>query len=97
MEQQADGYLFRAEQELQQSMAAGTPKAKRTHYLLLAQRDLVRARSLYEPISGFSNASQHLEQVYQDETQEEQLRLTALNVKPQIRQKPRQARSPRWR
>ena len=31
--------------------------------LSLAQRDLTRARNLYEPINGFSNVSRHLQQV----------------------------------
>lgn len=67
-EQQADAYLYRAEQEFHQWQQADQP-----HYLLLAQRDFDRARSLYEPITGFSKVSQNLDQLYRDENRERDL------------------------
>jgi tetratricopeptide (TPR) repeat protein len=68
-EQQADGYLFRAEQELRQAQSATVSKADRSHNLLLAERDLERARDLYEPIDGFSNVTANLQQLRHDESQ----------------------------
>ncbi|MGA2600934.1 MAG: serine/threonine-protein kinase [Bryobacteraceae bacterium] len=68
IEQEADGYLYRAEQELKTWEAESRPKP---HDLLLAQRDFERARGLYEPISGFSKVSQRLEQLDRDEEQQQ--------------------------
>lgn len=73
-EQQGDGYLYRAEQAFREWQAAGrAPKAQQAHYLLLAQRDFERARSLYEPITGFSRVSQNLDQLYHDEDQQQEI------------------------
>lgn len=71
MEQQADGYLHRAEQELREWQSAKTERDEK-RYLAEAQRDFDRARSLYEPIIGYSNVSDHLQQVDHDESTEEQ-------------------------
>ena len=65
-EQQADGYLLRAEQELQQAQAAGASRADSAKSLSLAQNDLERARNLYEPFDGFSNITASLSRLYRD-------------------------------
>jgi hypothetical protein len=82
MEQQADAYLYRAEQELKASKTATTSRAR---YLSLAQHDLDRARNLYEPIDGFSKVSQNLLQLDRDQLQQRQLQATAANTKPRYR------------
>ncbi len=89
-EQQADAYLYRAEQELKASKTATTSRAR---YLSLAQHDLDRARNLYEPIDGFSKVSQNLQQLERDEIQQRQLQATAANTKPRYRK----ARYRSWR
>lgn len=66
VEQQADGYLFRAEQELQQSQRVTEPRPEVAKNLSLAQGDLERARNLYEPIAGFSGVSSNLNRLYRD-------------------------------
>jgi serine/threonine protein kinase len=68
-EQQADGYLFRAEQELHQAQRAITSSADSKKHIARAQGDLQRAVSLYEPIEGFSNVGANLERLYTDRTQ----------------------------
>jgi len=62
-EQQADGYLFRAEQELVQAdkAKAGSPEAAK--YAARTQSDLQRAFNLDEPIEGFSNVGSNLERI----------------------------------
>jgi hypothetical protein len=73
-EQQADAYLYRAEQEFEQWRNSGrAPRAVQAHYLMLARRDFDRARSLYEPISGFSNVSRNIEQLDRDENQQREI------------------------
>jgi serine/threonine protein kinase len=62
MEQQADGYLSRAEQELRRFRAAKTGAAQK-RYLGLFQRDIERARNLYEPIAGYSDVDQDLDRI----------------------------------
>ncbi len=84
MEEQADGYRFRASAELSEARRfrqSSRPSAKR--YLRLAQRDFDRARQLYEPILGFSNVAAELRQVDDDDHSREQLEV-ALN-QPQRR------------
>jgi serine/threonine protein kinase len=74
MEQEADGYRFRANAEL--SEARRYREKSRTmeeRYLRLAQRDYDRARQLYEPILGFSNVSVALRQVDDDDSARQQL------------------------
>ena len=81
-EQQADAYLFRAEQELKW---ANDPKTDRLNYLSLAQRDLDRARHLYEPIDGFSRVSLSLHQVYVDERTHQRLQAVVAKSRPKPR------------
>jgi len=79
IEQQADGYLFRAEFEL--GRAKRTPSSARqdrSKWLQLAHDDMERARNLYEPIAGYSNVSTNLEQLHQD--RDEQAKLQMENV-----------------
>ncbi|HZQ53375.1 MAG TPA: serine/threonine-protein kinase [Bryobacteraceae bacterium] len=74
-EQEADGYMYRAEWEIDR--AKKVPPGD--NWLQLAREDIKRARKLYEPIVGFANVDNNLEQVYQDES--EQMRLEAENVR----------------
>jgi hypothetical protein len=68
MEEEADGYRFRATAELSQARQSGPDnRAAEERYLRLAQRDFDRARQLYEPIEGFSNVSVALRQVDDDD------------------------------
>jgi serine/threonine protein kinase len=67
MEQQADGYRFRATAELNQARNEASSKTEEERYLRLAQRDFDRARKLYEPIEGFSNVGVALRQVDDDD------------------------------
>jgi hypothetical protein len=80
-EEQADGYLLRAEQELQHAQRAKAAKnPESAKYLSLAQGDLERARNLYEPIAGFSNVSANLNRLYRDRAKQQLLE--AKNQKP---------------
>src|SRR5215472_1155351 len=64
IEEEGDGYRFRADAELKEAQRyRDTSRAAEERYLRLAQRDFERARQLYEPILGFSNASVALRQV----------------------------------
>jgi serine/threonine protein kinase len=80
LEQQADGYLLRAEQHLQQAQRPNLPRIESAKYLLLARGDMERARNLYEPIAGFSNVSGNLNRLYRDRARLEILQ--AKNDKP---------------
>jgi serine/threonine protein kinase len=74
MEQEADGYRFRANQELEQArQLRGKSREQEARYLQLAQRDFERARQLYEPIMGFSNVSVALQQVDDSDRARQQL------------------------
>jgi len=66
-EQEADAFLYRAEQSLRAGQKSQDPAAKR-RLLAAAQRDFTRARSLYEPIAGFSKVSDDLERVENGES-----------------------------
>ncbi len=68
-EQQADGYLNRAEQALQQAQKAKPTSEDAKKYVTRAQGDLQRAANLYEPIEGFSNVGANLERLETDRTQ----------------------------
>jgi len=75
IEQQADGYLARAQNELVQAeRVSRTSAAQEERYLSMARRDLERATALYEPIDGFSNVNSSLQRLYIDRSKEEQLR-----------------------
>jgi hypothetical protein len=71
MEEEADAYRFRALDELDQAKKSRFPDKLRD--LNLAQRDLDRARQLYEPIAGFSQVSVALRQVDDGERVRQQL------------------------
>src|SRR5207248_4357241 len=74
MEQEADGYRFRANQELEQALKLrGKSREQEARYLQLAQRDFERARQLYEPIMGFSNVSVALQQLDDSDRSRQQL------------------------
>jgi serine/threonine protein kinase len=74
MEQQADGYLARAQFELRQAERLSTTSAaQEAHYLSVARRDFERASNLYEPIEGFSNVGLNLQSLYKDRSREEKL------------------------
>lgn len=70
IEEQADGYLSRAAWEL--NRAKRTPLVARqdsAKWLQLAHADFERARSLYEPIAGFSHVEATLQQLYNGENE----------------------------
>lgn len=74
MEQEADGYRFRAIRELDEARKAKeTSRTSAERYLRYAQRDFDRARQLYEPIRGFSNVSVALRQVDDSDNAREEL------------------------
>jgi hypothetical protein len=95
MEEEADGYRFRATAELEQARKSGgnSNRAAEERYLRLAQRDFDRARQLYEPIEGFSNVSVALRQVDDDDRARQEMS-DALNKKP--KPKPRSTQRPRY-
>jgi serine/threonine protein kinase len=74
LEQEADGYLYRAESELRQAGGAAVPMAEEDRWLRQAWDDLERARVLYEPLAGFSNVSAGLDHLYTDRKSQQQLR-----------------------
>jgi hypothetical protein len=75
LEQEADGYLYRAEYELRQAVrAASGSTAEEDRWLHQTWDDLERARNLYEPLAGFSKVSAGLDQLYADRSQQQQLR-----------------------
>lgn len=95
-EQQADGYLYRAESELANA-AAATIIPERARWLQSARGDIGRARQLYEPLSGFSNVDAGLERVYAAASEAGKLE-AELHPPPPRRLKPkRNASSRRWR
>jgi hypothetical protein len=84
-EEQADGYLLRAESEL------------RSHTLRLASGDLDRARALYEPIIGFSHVDDDLKRLDQDETVAAKLNAPAAPIHAAPASKKKEAAKKRWR
>ncbi len=97
-EQQADGYLFRAETALARAKRAPPAATKeRAKWLQLARDDMERARNLYEPIAGFSNVSTDLEQLQEDGVEQAQLQLKTVRlVTPRARASKRYASVRRW-
>jgi serine/threonine protein kinase len=96
-EQQADGYLYRAESELAHAEAvAAIPE--RARWLESTRSDIDRARQLYEPLSGFSTVDADLERVYAASSEAGKLE-AALHPPPPRTPKPtkRNASSNRWR
>jgi tetratricopeptide (TPR) repeat protein len=74
MEQEADGYRFRASQEMADARKAhAVSRDQETRLLQLAQRDFDRARALYEPILGFSKVEVALQQLDSDDRARQQL------------------------
>jgi hypothetical protein len=97
MEQEADGYRFRAGVELSEARKYRLHShAMEERYLRLAQRDLDRARQLYEPILGFSNVSVALRQVDDDDRARQQLADT-LKKRSLKQRRPPNRRVRRWR
>ena len=74
LEQEADGYRFRTEWDLLRAKYA-IPQQGKNKWLDRAHEDLERARSLYEPIAGFSDVNANLERLYQFRTEQARLRL----------------------
>jgi eukaryotic-like serine/threonine-protein kinase len=83
-EEQADGYLYRAEQELLQADRAkpGSPEAVK--YATRTQSDLQRAANLYEPIEGFSSVGSNLERLDLDRA-----KLQSLQARKELASNPR--------
>jgi hypothetical protein len=64
--QRADGYLFRSQYELAHARrAASKNKDEAERWLQMCDTDIENARRLYEPLVGFSNVSNNLEQLEQ--------------------------------
>ena len=96
LEEEADGYRFRAGAELADARRAhGKSQASEERYLRLAQRDFDRARQLYEPIQGFSNVSLALRQVDDDDRARQELN-DALKKPPVRRPRRLTGRATRW-
>lgn len=94
-EEEADGYLYRAEAELAKAKKLPASAAgERRKWLDLAGDDMDRARNLYEPIAGFSNVSTALDQLQQDQSEQVKLETASLHVTlPRTRPK----HNPVWR
>ncbi len=96
-EQQADAYLYRAEQAFQQwRNAARAARSIQAHYWTPAQRDFDRARQLYEPITGFSNVSHNLDQIERDEGQQRDIQAARDRVAQQARMRAARYRHVRY-
>jgi tetratricopeptide (TPR) repeat protein len=92
MEEEADGYRFRAITELAEARKyRDKSKIMAQRDLRLAQRDFDRARQLYEPISGFSSVSVALREVDDDDHECEEMG-DVLKKPP-----PKHPRKPTWR
>jgi hypothetical protein len=93
-EEQGDGYLMRAENELRQAQKATLVRADAARYLAQARGDMERARNLYEPIDGYSNVGSNLKRL--DRDRDRLQLLLAKNEKPVYARK--SSRRPRtWR
>lgn len=93
-EEQADGYLYRAEQQLRKwRQSKSAPEQRR--YATLMQRDFDRARALYEPIAGFSNVNRSLERIERDQALAEQIR--EARERARLEAIRRKTRYKRWR
>jgi serine/threonine protein kinase len=91
MEEQADGYRIRAALELNLARKyRNASKTSEEHYLQLAQRDLDRARQLYEPIEGFSHVSLAMRQVDNDDR-------TRAELEEALKAPPKHQRKTTWR
>jgi hypothetical protein len=91
MEQEADGYRFRASAEFAEAKKYGDKsRTAAQRNLRLAQRDFERARQLYEPILGFSSVSVALREV--DDNDHARQEMDDLLKAP-----PKRQRKPKWR
>jgi hypothetical protein len=82
-EEEADGYLYRAEAELNKAKKVpASATADRTKWLDMARDDMDRARNLYEPIAGFSTVNNSLEQLQQDQSEQVELETASLHLPP---------------
>jgi len=95
-EQQADGFLNRAELEMQLWTGAKS-KALQARYLARNQRDFERARNLYEPISGFSNVDRALERLDKDQEVQRQVLAQRAEAARRAQRAQTLARYHRWR
>jgi len=102
-EQEADGYLLRAEQSLGRFQKASLASDRRKYRAQL-DRDLNRARNLYEPIAGYSDVNDHLERLEQDAASLEQIDererarvIAAKRTRHDPRRQTKVARFSRWR
>jgi serine/threonine protein kinase len=73
-EEEADGYLLRAESEMRLAAKAEGNSDDESRRLRLADGDLKRARDFYEPIMGFSNVNENLKRLEDDETRVNELK-----------------------
>jgi hypothetical protein len=92
-EQEADAFLYRAEQSLRGGQKTEDPALKRK-LLASAQRDFARARSYYEPIAGFSKVSDDLDRVENGESLA--VKLSVQPAKHVIHKPKYSARNRRW-
>ena len=80
-EQQGDGYLYRAQEELARARrVAPSEREEIDKWLQLARDDIERARSLYGPIAGFSSVNRGLELLYR--VRAEQVKLATAQWPP---------------
>jgi hypothetical protein len=98
VEEEADGYRFRAVAELGEARkSSATSRSLEERYLRMAERDFERARQLYEPIVGFSNVSLALRQVDDDDRARQELNDTLKKpAKPVKRPRKSNWRASRW-
>lgn len=93
-EEQADAWLYRAEQELKRSRQPGAKDDNaRRRLRMLAQRDFERARNLYEPVSDFDGVNDSLQRIDRDldaEKDWERTQAARLHKKAPVRRR-------RWR
>ncbi len=73
LKQEADAYVFRAEAELGKARQGEAGRDQR-RWLRQAFNDLDRACEIYEPIAGFSNVNDALDQLYKERGSAEDLR-----------------------
>ncbi|HEY7306470.1 MAG TPA: serine/threonine-protein kinase [Bryobacteraceae bacterium] len=85
-EQEADGYLYRAQQELARARKAPPSEREEVNkWLQLARDDIERARGLYGPIAGFSNVNRGLDLLYRVRAEQVKLETAQLPIVPKRR------------
>ena len=86
--EEADAYVFRAEWELRQARReTESEKSQEERWLRQASNDLDRACAIYEPIAGFANVNDALDQLYQDRGSADQLRAELDPPAPDLKSK----------